>query len=102
MKTITSITEQVSERALAAAIPTDGVASISVTKTQLNEAQLNEAQSTTPGGNAGQIYRCLRNPRRFSANYRIEAVVEDAAVGTVFDGVSFTYGAGIFSDALTA
>lgn len=87
MKTITIITEQVSERALAAAFQTNGVASISVST----------AQSGTPVG--GARHRCFRNPRRFSANYRIDVVVDDAAVETVFDGVSFAYGAGIFSDA---
>lgn len=89
MKTITIIAEQISDRALAAAIPTKGVESISVS----------ENRTGTKDNVVADTYRCFRNPRRFSANYRIELVVDDAAVGTVFDGISFAYGAGVFSDA---
>lgn len=89
MKSVTIIAEQISDRALAAALPTRGIASVVVTR--------------NPGprrGDAGiQNYQALRNPRRFNANYRIDLLVEEAALESVFDGVSFAYGAGLFSDA---
>jgi len=89
MKIITIIAEQISDRALAAVIPTTGVDSVRVSGNR----------SVSREGVEENTYRGFRNPRRFSANYRIELVVDDAAVGTVFDGVSFAYGAGVFSDA---
>ena len=44
-------------------------------------------------------YRSFRNPNHFKANFRIELVVDDDAVESVFDAVDFAYGAGVFSDA---
>lgn len=89
MKTITIITEQVSDRALAAAIPTTGVASVNVSR---NRSRAMDSADT-------QDYRSFRNPDRFRPDYRIELVVDDDAVQTVVDGVDFAYGAGLFSDA---
>lgn len=85
MKTITIITEQITDRALAAVLPTEGVASVSVTR--------------GPGARPATAVRAYRNPNRFSPEFRIELVVEDAAVEPVLDGIDFAYGAGLFSDA---
>ncbi len=87
MKNITIITEQVSETALAAALPAEGVVSVSV------------GRQVSAGRAAVQDDRSFRNPARFNSVYRVDLVVEDDAVETVFDGISFAYGAGLFSDA---
>lgn len=89
MKTITIITEGVSDRALTAALPAEGIASVTV-----------HTDAASRGGmaEAGTL-RSFRNPRRFSPRYRVELVVDDTAVESVFDGISFAYGAGLFSDA---
>ncbi|MCB0939195.1 MAG: hypothetical protein KDB72_03030 [Mycobacterium sp.] len=90
MKSITIITEQVSAKALAAAMPTTGVASVFV----------NPNPAATPRDHRSmESYQALRNPRRFRPDYRIDVVVDDDAVDAVFDGVSFAYGAGLFTDA---
>lgn len=86
MKTITIITEQITDRALAAALPTDGIASVSVTR----------GPAAAPGSAA---VRAFRNPNRFSPEFRIELVVADDAVESVLDGIDVAYGAGLFSDA---
>ena len=89
MKNIAILAEQVSDRALAAALPSTGVASVTISRER------------SPRLDAGtpENYHCFRNPARFNPAFRIDLVVEDAAVDTVFDGISFAYGAGIFSDA---
>ena len=89
MKNITIITEAVSERALVAAVPTNGVASVTVSE---NRSARRDADPTP-------TYRSFRNPNHFKANVRIELVVDDDAVESVFDAVDFAYGAGVFSDA---
>lgn len=89
MKSITIVAEQASDRALATALPTAGVVSVVVHQTQ-GAAADNSLMAS---------YRALRNPRRFRPNYRIDVVVEDGAVESVFDSVTIAYGAGLFSDA---
>lgn len=89
MKSITIVAEQVSDRALAIGLPTTGVISVVVDQTPGPETDNSLVAS----------YRALRNPRRFRPNYRIDVVVEDGAVESVFDSVAIAYGAGLFSDA---
>lgn len=88
MKNITIITEQISEKALAAALPTEGIASVTVS-----------FQGAARRDLAGADYRAFCNPNRFSPIHRVDLVVEDDAVEPVFDGISFAYGAGLFSNA---
>lgn len=88
MKNITIITEQISEQALAAALPTEGIASVTVS-----------SQGSARRGLIAADHRVFFNPNRFSPIYRVDLVVEDDAVDTVFDGISFAYGAGLFSNA---
>lgn len=88
MRTITIITERVSDRTLDAAVPPTGVVSVSITA---NRAGVEDAVAAT--------YRGLRNDYRFKANYRIEVVVEDHAVEAVFAAISFAHGIGLLSDA---
>ena len=88
MKTITIITEQVTDRVLTAAVPPRGVASVRISA---NHAGVDDVDAAT--------YRSFRNPDRFKANYRIEMVVENDAVETVFDAISFAYGVGLLGDA---
>ena len=85
MKTITIIAEEISEQALAAALPLRGVTSVTVSR--------RGAHRPIEG------YRSFRNPNRFSPSYRVEVIVDDDAVDTVFEGISFAYGAGLFSAA---
>ena len=87
MKTITIITEQVTDRVLTAAMPPKGVASVRISA---NRNGVDDVDAAT--------YRSFRNPDRFKANYRIEMVVEDNAVETVFDAISFAYGVGLLGD----
>ena len=64
MKTITIITEQVTDRVLTAAVPPRGVASVSISA---NRSGVEDIDAAT--------YRSFRNPDRFKANYRIEMVL---------------------------
>lgn len=89
MKTITILAEQISDRALAAALPAAGVLSVAVSVT-------GSAAGTAIGSAS---YRRFRAARTFAANYRIDLVVDDDAVTSIFDGLDFAYGAGVFSDA---
>jgi nitrogen regulatory protein PII len=88
MKTITIITESVSDRVLSAAVPPRGVVSVDITANRTTVEDVNEA-----------TYRSFRTAARFQANYRIELRVEDYAVESVFDAVSFAYGIGMLGDA---
>lgn len=88
MKTIAIIVEQLSERALAAVLPTTGVASVSI-----------HTDLSRPGEDVVQNFHGFRNPARFRPGVGIELVVDDYVVDTVFDGLSFAYGAGLFGDA---
>ena len=89
MKNIAILAEQLSDRALAAALPSTGIASISIS----------QERSLCRETGARQNFHGFRNPARFNPSVRIELVVEDESVETVFDGISFAYGAGLFSDA---
>ena len=86
MKTVTIIAEQMTDRMLVAATPNRGVVSVRVSEAQ---SGLREAAEV----------RSFRHPNRFDPHYRIDMVVEDDAVETVFDCVSVAYEAGFFSDA---
>ena len=88
MKTITIITETVSDRVLNAAVPPKGVVSVDIAANRTAVEDANEA-----------THRSFRSAARFQANYRIEMRVEDDAVESVFDAVSFAYGIGILGDA---
>ena len=89
MKTITIIAERVTEQALSAIVPATGVAAVRV-----------GANRTDFRGTAAiEGYQSFRNPSRFNAAVRIDLLVDEDTVETVFDAVSFAYAAGIFSDA---
>jgi nitrogen regulatory protein PII len=88
VKTITIIAERVTDQSLSAVVPANGVASVSVSR---NRPDRGEASAI--------LSRSFRNPSRFNPAVRIELVVDDNTVDTVFDAVSFAYGAGLFSDA---
>lgn len=89
MKTIIIRTEALTRLSLSAAVPAGGVMSVRVTPDLADSRNESVRES----------YQSYRNPRRFDPAFRIELVVEDAAVAAVFDAVSFAYGAGFFSDA---
>lgn len=89
MKTITIIAERLTDQALTAITPASGVASVAVSPHRAG------ARDTA----AIDGYQSFRNPSRFTAAVRIELLVEDDTVETVFDSVSFAYAAGVFSDA---
>lgn len=86
MKTVTIIAEQMTDRMLVAATPNRGVVSVRVSEAQSGLRDTAEVRS-------------FRNPNRFDPHYRIDMVVEDDAVETVFDCVSVAYETGFFSDA---
>ena len=89
MKIITIIAEQVTDESLTAALPATGISSLSVSTNRPSDGR----------GRAAAGYRGFRNATRFAPNYRVDVVVDDDAVDTVLDGISFAYGAGLFSDA---
>lgn len=89
MQTITIVTEKASEKELAAILPPSGIKSVTVT------ADRSGHRNTV----AAQNFRGFCNPSRFSPNYRIELVVEDETVETVFDAIAFAYSTGFFNDA---
>ena len=89
MKTITIITEQVSDKALAAVLPTTGISSVTVT----------EDRSARWDAAVAESFHGYRNLRRFNPHYRIDVVVDDATVDVVFDSITVAYEAGFFGDA---
>jgi nitrogen regulatory protein PII len=89
MKTITIITEQVSDKTLAAVLPTTGISSVTVT----------EDRSAGWDAPAAAEVHSLRNLKRFSPNYRIDVVLDDATVETLFDSITYAYETGYFGDA---
>ena len=89
MKTITIVAERVTDQALSAVVPTGGVTSVRVGPNR----SVDRAEAAVQG------YRSFRNPTRFTPAVRIELLVDDVTVDTVFDSVSFAYAAGVFSDA---
>lgn len=89
MKQITIIAEQISDESLAAVLPPAGVASVSV----------HRSPSLDTDRVCMENYRGFRNPGRFRPEFRVDLVVDDETVESVFDAISFAYGAGFFSDA---
>jgi len=89
MKTITIIAEQMTDRMLAAATPARGVDSVNVT----------DAGSGVRGAVETGTRRAFRSPGRFDPRFRVDMVVEDDAVESVYDCVEVAYGAGFFGDA---
>lgn len=89
MKTITIIAERVTDQALSAIVPDGGIASVMVRR---NHSDVRESARI-------EGYQSFRNPSRFNPAVRVDLLVEDSTVGTVFDAVSFAYAAGVFSDA---
>ena len=89
MKNIIIITEQLSDPSLKAALPAVGITSTVISHDRAHQSI----------GSGMENYRALHNPQRFRPNYRIELVVDEAAVDSVFDSVAIAYGAGVFSDA---
>lgn len=87
MKTITILTEETTQRGLAAVIPLSGVASVSVRRTGPQTVAY-----------PAETVRSFHSAR-FAPEYRIDLVVDDDTVDTVIDCVSFAYGAGFFRDA---
>lgn len=86
MKTVTIIAEQMTDRMLVAATPNRGV--VSVVVSEVHAVRRDAAEVWT-----------FRNPSRFDPQYRIDMVVEDDAVESVFDCVSIAYEAGFIGDA---
>lgn len=93
MKTITIITEQLSDKALASITPITGVASVTV----------NEERSTGLLDHTGDIavenFHGFRNPKRFNPSYKIDVVLDDATVDVLFESIATAYEAGFFADA---
>lgn len=87
MKNIAILAERVTDSALAAVLPPEGVASLTIDR------------SARPESGMRTNIQSFRNPARFNPSVRITLVVADDAVDTVFDSLSFAYGAGLFSDA---
>lgn len=92
MKTITIITEQVSDKALAAVLPTSGIASVTVTEDRSAGWDGHDADAV-------ENFHGFRNLTRFNPNYQIDVVLDDEAVDVVFDSITIAYEAGFFADA---
>lgn len=89
MKIITIVTEQISPEALSAALPTEGVVSVTVDATRTFSRNSVVVES----------YRGRKIAQHFSEVYRIEVAAEDCAADAVIAGVAFARGAGLFGDA---
>jgi nitrogen regulatory protein PII len=89
MKIITVIAQHVSPQALSAALPSEGIASVTVDQTQ----------SFSHTATAFESYRGRKVARHITTAYRIEIVAEDSAVDRVIEGVAFARGAGLLGDA---
>jgi nitrogen regulatory protein PII len=89
MKIIHVIAQQVSPDALNAALPFDGILSVTVSETQ------SFSRSAVSVG----YYRGFKIPQHFTSMFRIELEVEDTAVDAVIDGIAFARSAGLFGDA---
>ncbi len=89
MKTITIIAERVTDQALSAVVPPTGVDTV----------RISPIRADIRNASAIEDYQSFRNPARFTPAVRIDLVVDDDTVETVFDAMSFAYAAGIFSDA---
>ena len=93
MKTITIITEQLSDKALASITPITGVASVSVTGGRATSL-LDHTDDI-----AVENFHGFRNPERFNPGYRIDVVLDDATVDILFESIATAYEAGFFADA---
>lgn len=89
MKIITIVAEQISADALATALPTEGIASVTVTRTQ----------SFSPTARAVESYRGRKVANHFADVYRVEIAADDAIADAVIAGVAFARGAGLLGDA---
>lgn len=89
MKIITIVAEQISPEALSAALPTEGVVSVTVAATR----------TFSRNATAVESYRGRKIAQHFSEVYRIEVAVEDTAADAVIAGVAFARGAGLLGDA---
>lgn len=89
MKIITVIVEQISPEALSTALPVDGIASVTVTETQ----------SFSRSAISVESYRGRKIAKHITTAYRIEIVAEEAAVGSIIEGITFARGAGLLGDA---
>ena len=89
MKIITVIAQQVSAEALNAAMPADGIVSVTVSETQ------SFSRTATGVGS----YRGVKVPQHFTPIFRIELLVEDTAADQVIDGIAFARGAGLLGQA---
>lgn len=89
MKVITIIAEKISAEALSAALPTAGVTAVTVSETQSFHRDATSIES----------YRGRKIAQHFSVVYRVEVVVEDAALDAVISGIAFARGAGLLGDA---
>ena len=89
MKIITVIAEQVSPEALNAALPKDGIHTVTISETQ--------SFARTPAGI--ESYRGRKVAKHVTGVYRVEIVADDDAVQPVVDGVAFARGAGLLGNA---
>lgn len=89
MKIITVVTEQISADALTTVLPTEGIASVTVTQTQNFSRTALVVES----------YRGRKIANHFADVYRVEIVAEDAVADAVIAGVAFARGAGLLGDA---
>jgi nitrogen regulatory protein P-II 1 len=89
MKIITVIAEQVSPEALNAALPKDGVHTVTIS----------EAQSFTRTAAVVESYRGRKIAKHVTCVYRVEIVADDDAVQRIVDGVAFARGAGLLGNA---
>jgi nitrogen regulatory protein P-II 1 len=89
VKFITVIADQMSDKALAIALPAEGVTSVTVT----------ESRAFSRSATAVESYRGRKIERHFSTVYRVELVVEDEAANRVIEGIAFARSAGLLGTA---
>ena len=89
MQIITLIADQISPEALNAALPADGIASVTIGETQ--------AFSRSPI--AVESHRGRKIAKHITTVYRVEIVAEESAVAEVVEGITFARGAGLLGDA---
>jgi nitrogen regulatory protein P-II 1 len=91
MKLISAIIEQVTVEGLAAALPTTGVESLTIS----------EVRQYQGGPVTVEVYRGVELPKYFSRLFRVEFLVDDDAVDRVLDSLSFAAGTGLLGDTKT-
>ena len=89
MKIITVIAEQVSPEALNAALPVDGIHTVTI----------NETQSFTRTPASVESYRGRKIAKYVPTSYRVEVVADDDAVQRIVDGIAFARGLGLLGNA---